>query len=421
MNLVLCGDWRVRVDMASAADNRGARATDLAVTPPPVFSVAGETCGPLPVFKPASGGWAKGYRLAGIETQETTAPGLLDPGSLELRASPDTTSPLLQRGRDYEADLTWGTVGRLEGGALREGQAAFATYRHSLSRIDAIVDAAGSGILLREGSPHAAAPQPPSLMAGETRMGNVWIPGRLACLTDDNLFPVLEADYPAPPRRDPVSAASLIPTAYRKLCEGKPVRILAWGDSVTVASYLPEPSAERWQEQFARRLRERFPEAPIELVTEAWDGHSTGCYLAEPPGSLHHFEEKVLARRPDLVVSEFVNDSWLSPAQVDKQYGRILDGFRGIGAEWVILTPHYMLPEWMGLSRQRGIDEDPRPYVKAVRAFAGKNRLALADASLRWGRLWRQGVPYMTLMTNAINHPDARGMRLFADSLMELF
>jgi hypothetical protein len=50
-----------------------------------------------------------------------------------------------------------------------------------------------------------------------------------------------------------------------------------------------------------------------------------------------------------------------------------------------------------------------------------KNGLALADASKRWGRLWRQGIPYMTLMLNAINHPDPRGMGIFVDSLMELF
>jgi hypothetical protein len=40
---------------------------------------------------------------------------------------------------------------------------------------------------------------------------------------------------------------------------------------------------------------------------------------------------------------------------------------------------------------------------------------------LRWGRLWRQGIPYRTLLLNGINHPDIRGMQLFADSLMWLF
>jgi len=99
----------------------------------------------------------------------------------------------------------------------------------------------------------------------------------------------------------------------------------------------------------------------------------------------------------------------------------LLADFRRIGAEWIILTPHYVRPDWMGLDREQQIDEDPRPYVAGLRRFAAKHQVALADASLRWGRLWRQGLPYRTLLVNGINHPDARGMKLFADSLMALF
>ena len=47
--------------------------------------------------------------------------------------------------------------------------------------------------------------------------------------------------------------------------------------------------------------------------------------------------------------------------------------------------------------------------------------VALAVSALQTYRMWRQGIPYSTLMLNAINHPDARGMSLFADSLMALF
>jgi hypothetical protein len=75
----------------------------------------------------------------------------------------------------------------------------------------------------------------------------------------------------------------------------------------------------------------------------------------------------------------------------------------------------------MALDQERDIDDDPRPYVKAVREFAATHDVALADASLRWGRLWRQGIPHNTLLLNAINHPNAHGMRLFADALMALF
>jgi hypothetical protein len=45
----------------------------------------------------------------------------------------------------------------------------------------------------------------------------------------------------------------------------------------------------------------------------------------------------------------------------------------------------------------------------------------LADAARRYGRIWRQGIPHSTIMLNSINHPNARGMTIFADALMELF
>ncbi|MBI2434872.1 MAG: hypothetical protein HYV26_18615 [Candidatus Hydrogenedentes bacterium] len=66
-------------------------------------------------------------------------------------------------------------------------------------------------------------------------------------------------------------------------------------------------------------------------------------------------------------------------------------------------------------------DEDPRPYVKGLRAFAATQHVALADASVLWCRLWRQGVPYMTRLSNSINHPDAPGHKIFADALMGVF
>ena len=129
----------------------------------------------------------------------------------------------------------------------------------------------------------------------------------------------------------------------------------------------------------------------------------------------------MLGVKPDLVISEFVNDARLTPAQVEERYAKLLADFQGIGAEWIILTPHYVRPDWMGLTREHDVDNDPRPYVAGLRQFAAKHGVALADASLRYGRLWRQGIPYNTLMVNAINHPDARGMRIFADALMEIF
>jgi len=288
-------------------------------------------------------------------------------------------------------------------------------------RMDAVVLTADRQIVLRRGVAHVSLPELPPLAAGERRLASIWITPRLARLTASHFFPVLETAYPEPPKPVPSVAERCLPKTMATLKAGGRLRVLAWGDSVTDARYLPEPAKTRWQEQFVRRLRAAYPAASIELVTEAWGGRNTGSYFNEPPGSPHNYQEKVLDARPNLVVSEFVNDAGLDAAGVAKHYGCIRDDLKKIGAEWIILTPHYVRPDWMGFSEERQCDEDPRPYVKALRGFAVENHLALADASLRWGRLWRQGIPYSTLLMNNINHPNPFGMSLFADALMTLF
>ena len=411
------GDWKVQVTVSEPE----APTTTVRVTPPPLVEVTVEKYTALPLFNPNAGGWVKGAQLRGVQAQETTTPNLLDPDSFILRAGPKSKAAVFQRGKDYEIDPAWGTFGRLANGAIQPDQAVFASYCHGLYRLDAVVLTRAGKIVLRQGQARAAAPVQPRTKEGERLLGSIWLPGRMTKLAPENLFPILETSYPEAPKPRPSPAEQLLPKAMKKLQSGERLRLLAWGDSVTVGTYLPDWERNRWQEQFVGRLRERFAKANIDLMTEAWGGRNTASYLGEPPGSPHNYREKVLGAKPDLIVSEFVNDAGLNPQQVEERYAKLLADFQGIGAEWIILTPHYVRPDWMGLTREREIDDDPRPYVTGLRQFATNHSVPLADASRRYGRLWRQGIPYNTLMLNSINHPDARGMRIFADALMELF
>lgn len=417
IELKLVGDWEVEIKVGAPQPVTSL----IQISAPAEIEIKAEKHVTLPVFNPKAGGWVKGAQLRGVRAQETTTPFLLNPESLVLTSSPEDASPVLQKGRDYEVDLTWGTIGRTTNGVLSPDQPVFASYRYTPLRLDAVVQSRDGRIVLRTGEPKSAAPSPAKIEEGERHLANIWLPGRVAKLTTNHLFPILETAYPEQPKPSPTTAERLLPKTLGKLRSGAPLRLLAWGDSVTVGSYVPDPSRERWQEQFVTRLRNRFPKANIELLTEAWGGRNTSSYLSEPSGSPHNYREKVLAVKPDLIVSEFVNDAGLNPQQVEERYSKLLADFSQLGTEWVILTPHYVRPDWMGLSRERDVDEDPRPYVAGLRRFAAKHEVALADASRRYGRLWRQGIPYSTVMLNSINHPDARGMKIFADALMELF
>ena len=410
------GDWGVRVSCTRG----GLTALGTFLIPhPDVVERIDEQIPTLPIFNPALPGWVKGAALAEVRAAECTVIRALDPESLVVRSAPGTDGTTLERGRDWEADSAWGTVGRLAEGHIAEGQPVWVSYRAARRRIDSVVRLADGTMSLVPGSPAIVLCEPPPLPEGAERLVNVYIPGRIDRLAPEHLFPILEDHCPPLAASAPAPASIRLPETLRRLESGQRLKILAWGDSVTTYG--------RWQSMFVDRLRARYPKADIELVTEAWGGRNTGSYLAEPPGSEHNYQEKVLDRRPHLIVSEFVNDAGMTPADVDRQYGRLLADFRGIGAEWIILTPHYVMPEWMGpgfVERgQRGIDDDPRPYVDGLRTFvaAHEKHLALADASRRYGRLWRQGIPYLTLMENNINHPNVPGHGIFADALDEVF
>ena len=181
------------------------------------------------MFNPKAGGWVKGAQLRGVRAQETTTPFLLEPDSLVLRSGSAADAEVFRPGEDYDADVTWGTIGRLANGRIKEGQPVYASYRHAQLRLDAVMLTRDGRIVLRQGEPRAAAPLPPSVEGGEVRLANIWLPGRMTKLAPEHLFPVTETAYPEPAKADPAPAEKLIPKAMHKLRAGEPLRILGLG------------------------------------------------------------------------------------------------------------------------------------------------------------------------------------------------
>lgn len=408
LELAIAGDWSLDASVPRATAR-------LAVRRPITVAVTDERHDRLPLWVPSEPGWARTGRVLGCIYLDHVAFRTLQGDSLVVEGAGGIR---YERGKDYEVEADWAALGRLEGGRIGPDTPVLLSYRVATRRLDSVVLTAPphARLELREGQPHLATPVPPDLAPGEKRLANVWIPSGLARLGAANLFPITETRYPVPRKPRPAPAAKLLPRTLAKLQSGEPLKILAWGDSVT-AGYLGK---DQWQEQFVEQLKHRFPKAHITLVTNGWGAHTSNDYVTAPAGHPCNYEEQVLGCKPDLVVSEFLNDMTTDLAVVRRNYDRFLADFRARGIEWAILTPHYM-SEYMGLASERDILTDPRPLLPFLRQFAASNGVALADANLRWGRLWRQGLPFSTLMVNSINHPDKRGMQIFADSLVWLF
>ena len=247
----------------------------------------------------------------------------------------------------------------------------------------------------------------------------MWNPGNAKTLTAENILPVEQiAEGDTPPEYYP--AEQFLPKTLAKLEAGEPVTIVAWGDSCTAGGGVGGDTTLWYQNQFAERLRKRYPKSEITLHTAAWPGRGSRNYLEAPAGGEQDFQRDVLDRKPDLVTMEWVNDAYLEGEALNAHYTIIMDKLRGAGAEPAIITPHLVRMDWMKVDTLK-FDTDPRPYVQGLYTFAVANGVAVADASRTWCGLWRQGIPYTTLLANSINHPDARGQVIFADALMALF
>lgn len=389
----------------------------LAVAPAPVVAVTNETVR-LSGDKPA--GWSKGARLKALSARDVNASGALVPGSLEIRRA--AGDERLRAGADYLADEVWGHVGVGPSGRAATNEAVVASYRYSLRRMDTIQVSAAGIASIKAGEPHISAPVPPPTDAGCTAIAHVFVDHREATVAQDHIDPILESAAQAVTGTTP----GRIPRTLEKLRTGKAVTIVCCGDSVTAGGNASLPDL-RYVDVFTAGLRERFPKAALTVTNISVGGSNSRQWLypdrfpfrnLAPAQSGVDFK-RVLDAKPDLVTIEFVNDCGLTPAQVDEVYGDLLGRVRGVGAELILITPHFTMLKMMGFANEQGVEA--RPYVLALRAFATKNGLALADASARWEHLWKEGLPYTTLLHNTINHPDDRGHRLFAEELWKCF
>ena len=202
--------------------------------------------------------------------------------------------------------------------------------------------------------------------------------------------------------------------------------IVCWGDSVTAGGNASVPE-KRYVDVFETGLHERFPKAQLTVKNISVGGSASRCWLFPDQVPFHGKTgaaspcqfQRILDAKPNLVTIEFVNDAYLTPAQIEETYSDILQRLQRIGTEVILITPHFTMWKMMDFQQMR--EPERRPYVLALRKFADQHHVALADASARWEHLWKEGLPYLTLLNNTINHPDDRGHRLFAEEMWKCF
>ncbi len=336
--------------------------------------------------------------------------GTLAPGSLVVKSEPGPTGKQLVEGTDWRADRLWGRLGRLPGGALGPETTVYVDYDWGLQRVDTIAVRSDGRVVLRQGAEDKTIPAPPQVDQFAQPLCNLFLPFHCQEITPELIYPIGPA-FPSAVQAEVDRNAALIPQTLAKLQRGGPFTLLFWGDSVTCGGSASTP-AKAFPQAFTTWLRDAYPQASIRYVNAGTGGWNSDSKLPL-------FQGEVLDQKPDLVVIEFVNDMGMDREHIFKNYTEVVSRLRAIGSEVIILTPHFVRPDWMGADGMR--TAETRATVGFLKEFAAENRVGLADASRRWAHLWTEGLPYLTLEYNAINHPDDRGHRLFVEELQKFF
>jgi lysophospholipase L1-like esterase len=360
----------------------------------------------LKIQKPTR--WYGGTKLSGCGDCVIPLPDCFMPRSIVIRSTDATKGPF-EEGRDYLVDHGWGMVGRVAEGRIGENEKVAIDYSVSLRRIDTIQIGPDGQVSLIRGIPDKACPLPPKVATGSIALANLFFNYRVEQFTADDIFLIGPA-LPQATADQCKAKAALIPKTRKMLADGGELKIGFWGDSVTVG--VDVDKKDSYVESFIRELKKACSNAKIDHFNAGIDGSSTA-------GRLPKFKEDVLDKKPDLVIIEFVNNMGFSPEKMQEDYKKSLDQIEATGAEVILVGPHFVMPSWMNSDTIR-LTENRPAYFELAKIAKGRN-VAFADTSRRWGHLQFEGIPYISLMANGINHPDARGHRLFVEELMQFF
>lgn len=186
----------------------------------------------------------------------------------------------------------------------------------------------------------------------------------------------------------------------------KPVRIVAFGDSVT-GIYYHSGGRSAYPELLAEALKERHPATEIVVHNSGLSGHTTTNGLAR-------LQQTVLVHDPHLVTVMFgLNDvAKGTPELYRKNLAEIVRKCRAAGAEVILCTPN-------------AVSETPERPVAKVAAFAEIARAVASELGVPFcdphaeleGLRTREPEAWRLSMSDEI-HPNLLGHRRLAETLL---
>jgi lysophospholipase L1-like esterase len=275
-------------------------------------------------------------------------------------------------------------------------------YKANTYRIDTVVLENSGKFSLLKGAPATFAPNPPAVPAGSTPMFNVLIEPGLLPLKPKDLVPITAS---GPISVEKKNRAVMKPFTDA-VAQGRPVRIVFFGDSITCGGFAYDPAAS-FPNRFLSRLHQAYPKSQIGFVNMGIGGSNSTQRMPD--------FDKAIEQKPDLMIVEFVNDFKLPASEVEANYSSMVRKAKAAGTTLLVCTPHLPLPSYLNMKSWTEVSRSHLP--RYIRSLAQKENIAIADVSMRWENLKAEGLPPEELLTDGILHPNEYGHEIYAQEL----
>lgn len=222
-----------------------------------------------------------------------------------------------------------------------------------------------------------------------------------------------------------------LPNFIRKLENREPVKIVYWGDSITVgweASGLDDQVLliETGEEFHANRTEAPYCPSWAKLVSSglaaAYGPQVTHCNRAASCSTtewgLAHAQDKVVPQEPDLVVIAFgMNEPNTPRSEMKDHLEKILAAISEKLPQTEYLLVSCMIPNPDSKAFSGQILDEEEKAMFDIQA-EGKYRVAVAPVNTMCREMVRQGKLYPELTGNNFNHPGDMMHRIYAQTIL---
>jgi len=191
-----------------------------------------------------------------------------------------------------------------------------------------------------------------------------------------------------------------------KLIAGKPVVMVAFGDSLTYGWMV----GKGYLDYFKEKIGEKYPDSEVSLINRGIPGDTA-------QGGSHRVEVDVIRRKPDCTLVQYaLNDAFVgySQEQFKANIEVIVTSIREQCASEIVLISSVCL----GSEKENAFIER---FYDQLDALAHDYQLPFARVHEYWKKKIAEGVDFESLVQFDNVHPNTEGYRFMAEAVMEIF